>query len=140
MGMFNVFRQQQFFKRPAKGTYQNGRYVTPDPEYFNAFVSLQPDAGLNVDYREEGRRDSGQLKCYTNFDVVTTSRANADILIAFGYEWELSEVSFWRNNLINHNKFKARKIGKAPEFIDDARIIVTGELRITAMDETRIVN
>lgn len=140
MTIFNIFRKEYIFKRPNAGVYQNGSFVTSSYNLFRAKVSIQPTSGLQVQYDESGRREQGELQCYTNFNVKTVSDANPDILIAFGYEWQLHQVNFWTNNIINHNAFLARKIGKAEDFIDETRIIVTGEIRITALDETRIVN
>ena len=137
---FNVFRQERVFKRRGQGTYLNGRFYESDFTYFRAPVSLQPMTGVEVQHLPEGRRDSGTLKCYTDLELVTVRDANPDILIAFGYEYELVEVQPWLNNLITHYKVMATKIGPAPKFIDEARIIVTGELRITAADEFRGVN
>jgi len=115
---FEVFRSPITLRRPAPGSYVEGRWVEGAYTDSTITASIQPLKGEDMESLPEGRRDSEAYKMYTSTLVKTVQEAgsnqNADRVIFFGKEFEVHQVNEWQNNsnftIVNHYKYLVLRI------------------------------
>lgn len=106
-----ILRSTFTIKRLTPGAYVNGFWVEGSSSTFNILATVQPVSGLEMQSLPEGRRESQAVKIYTSTQLRTIEDSkNPDILLAFGYEFEIATVEPWQSNLINHYKCIAYKL------------------------------
>lgn len=100
----SLFHSQFTVSRPT-GSFVLGKWVAGSATTFTIWASVQPVSGMDLQLVPEGRRDSQAVKIYTSTLLqIGEGGTNADILTAFGDQFEIIEVQPWQSNVINHYK------------------------------------
>lgn len=110
---FEYFRSPVTLRRPAPGSYVNGRWVEGATTDSTITASIQPLTGEDMEELPEARRESEGYNMYTSTQVRTVQEAgsnqNADRIVFNGKEYEVHQVRPWQNNtnftIVNHYRY-----------------------------------
>lgn len=108
----NPFRTAFTVNRPAAGSFVKGKWVQSGTmTQITIMASVQPVKGLDLQLVPEARRNGQIVKIFTDTMLqILTPSTNPDILLAFGYSYEVITVEPWQSNIINHYKCFGMKI------------------------------
>lgn len=100
------FRSSFTLKRKsAADTYVNGKFVAATTTSTTIQASVQPLSGQEMLLLPEARRTSQAVRIYTDTQLRvanTIAGYNADIVTAFGSDFEIISCEPWQSNVINH--------------------------------------
>lgn len=142
MSLFSIFRKPYVVERPQWGNYAAGRWIDVEPNYYIALFSIQPrqnEQGRMNEFNPEGTRLDEDFWLYTSVTPQVVEKKRGDILIFNGKRYQLYQAQNWQNELINHFKVRAVIIGDDFTDFADVRITASGDLRLTTLEDIRIV-
>ncbi len=116
MSPFDALRKNLTVRRPAAGSYVNGRWVEAgQPTELTVKASVQPASTEELETLPEARRTQGVYKLYssTRFQSVQENANNPDIVVIDNDDYEVMSCQPWQNNLINHYKALAARVQPA---------------------------
>ena len=94
-------------RKSAADTYVNGKLVAGATTTTTIEASVQPLKGQEMLLLPEARRTSQAVNIYTDTQLRLANTAagyNADIVSAFGSDFEIISCEPWQSNVINHYK------------------------------------
>ena len=111
------------FRKPVQAYRQNGAsvangYVTSGVETgFSIRASVQPARPSDIEALPEGRRESTVFRLYTSTQMRMLPLSgepldNPDQVELYGDRFEIMGEANWQNNVINHYKYLAVKVGE----------------------------
>jgi hypothetical protein len=104
----SLFRKQFTVTRPT-GSYVKGKWVPGGSTTITIMASVQPLKGLEIQLVPEARRYSQSVKLYTNTQLqvgINGTSENADILSAFGFNFEIISVEPWQSGVMFLDHYK----------------------------------
>ncbi len=116
MSAFNVFRKPLTVKRPAGGSYVNGKWVESGaPSEITIKASVQPATTEDLQSLPENRRQYGAYRVYssTQFQSLEEDENNPDVVVIGGNDYEIAQVQPWQNGIVPH--YKAIAVRVQPE-------------------------
>lgn len=109
------FRTHRTVLRESAGSYVNGRWMAGTRSVLTTLASIQPVStviGQDMQALPEGRHISDFVKIYSSDKLQMTSDGKGlqpDIVVFFGYGYELVSIFINQSNVINHYKYIAVK-------------------------------
>lgn len=94
-------------RKSAPDTYVNGKLVAAGTTSTTIQASVQPLNGQEMLLLPEARRTSQAVNIYTTTQLRvanTVTGYNADLVTAFGSDFEIISCEPWQSNVINHYK------------------------------------
>lgn len=115
MSIFSNMRKPLTVKRPAAGSYVNGKWVEGNVTEITVKASVQPASTEDLQSLPESRRALGVYKLYsdTKFQSVKENATNPDIVVIDGNDYEVMECQPWQNNILNHYRALAARVQPA---------------------------
>ncbi len=104
------FRRPLVVKRKTTGSYVDGEWIEGTTTTIDITASVQPLKPEEVQFLDEGRRNSSSYFLFTDTKLNLVTSANPDLVTINGVDHEIQKEESWQNNVINHYKYRVLQI------------------------------